>query len=141
MKTDTIDRIKALRSEAANFAGFHAMYSEKYATDSSCDKKGYGFGTDDRFTAFDIKVNFASWAGYYGNSSCGTIMSVYHKDLVRPFLVKALNVHQKEIFATVGRLMREEAATLTGKAEEEIIALQKMLTEASSVLSPVSEAA
>ncbi|MBN9236039.1 hypothetical protein QV13_12625 [Mesorhizobium hungaricum] len=145
MDTKTIDTIKALRSEAANFAGFHELYSAKYAPDSRCDKKGYGFGIDNRFSAFEIKTSFDSHAGYYGNSSCSTIMRVYHTDLVKPFLIKALNVHQKEIFATAARLMREEASRLTDKATAEVEAIQKMLEEAKAVLSvepaPVEEVA
>lgn len=141
METKTIDTIKALRSEANNFAGFHSLYSEKYASDSHCDKKGYGFGTDSRFAAFEIKTSFDSHAGYYGNSSCSRIMSVYHTDLVRPFIIKALNVHQKEIFATVARLMREEAARLTDKAQAEVEAIQRMLEAAQADLAETSEAA
>jgi len=138
MDTKTIDTIKALRSEAANFAGFHALYAEKYEPDSNCDKKGYGFGTDNRFSAFEIKTSFDSYAGYYGSSSCSTIMHVYHADLVKPFLIKALNVHQKEIFATVARLMREEAAKLTDKAQAEVEAIQKMLETAKAHLVEVA---
>lgn len=134
MDTKTIDTIKALRSEANAFSGFHQTYAEKYAPDPSCDKKGFGFGTDDRFAAFEINTKFAAHAGYYGNSSCSSIMHVYHKDMVRPFIIKALNVHQKEIFATVARLMREEAAALTGKAQAEVEAIQKMLEAAKSDL-------
>lgn len=141
MDTKTIDTIKALRSEAANFAGFHELYSTKYASDSHCDKKGYGFGTDSRFSAFEIKTSFDSHAGYYGNSSCSRIMSVYHTDLVRPFVIKALNVHQKEIFATVALLMREEAARLTDKAQAEVTAIQVMLEAAKADLAETAEAA
>jgi len=142
MDTKTIDTIKALRSEAANFAGFHELYSAKYASDSHCDKKGYGFeGKTDRFVSFDLSVSFCTHAGYYGNSSCSTIMHVYHSDLVRPYLIKALNVHQKEIFATVARLMREEAAKLTDKAQAEVEAIQKLLETAKADLAETSEAA
>ncbi|WP_019170713.1 hypothetical protein [Pseudaminobacter salicylatoxidans] len=135
MDTKTIDTIKALRSEANSFAGFHALYAEKYASDSRCDKKGYGFGTDSRFAAFEIRTSFGSHAGYYGNSSCSQIMTVYHTEMVRPFIIKALNVYQKEIFATAARLMREEAARLTDKATAEVEAIQKMLDDAKSVIS------
>lgn len=142
MDTKTIDTIKSLRSEAANFAGFHALYSEKYASDSHCDKKGYGFeAKTDRFVSFDLNASFCTYAGYYGNSSCSTIMHVYHGDLVRPYLIKALNVHQKEIFATVARLMREEAARLTDKAQAEVEAIQKLLETAKADLAETSEAA
>lgn len=138
----TLETIKALRSEADAFASFHADYSEKYASDNRCDKKGYGFGKDNRFSAFSIKTSFDSWHGYYGNSSCSSIMSVYHKDLVEPFVIQALNLHQKEIFATAARLMREKAASLTAKAAEELASLQNMLNDAAADLSVVnSEAA
>jgi hypothetical protein len=128
--TKTIDRIKSLRREASALEGFHAMYSEKYARDQSCDKKGYGFNTDDRFCAFTVKASFSSWAGYYGNSSCGQILSIYDRDLVQNAFVKALGIHQKELFATAARLMREEAASLTGTAEKEIAALKALLDAA-----------
>ena len=132
MDTKTIDRIKALRADAVSFETFHANFAEKYLPNQTCDKKGYGFGADDRFSAFAIATKFSSWAGYYGNSSCSTIMSVRDKELVAPFLIKALNLHQKEIFATVARLMRSEAATLTAKAAAEVEAIQQMLADASS---------
>lgn len=142
MDTKTIDTIKALRSEAANFAGFHDLYSAKYASDSNCDKKGYGFERKtDRFVSFDLNASFCTHAGYYGNSSCSTIMQVYHPDLVRPFIIRALNVHQKEIFATVARLMREEAGKLTDKAQAEVEAIQKMLEAAKADLAEAPEAA
>lgn len=138
----TIDTIKALRSEATNFAGFHELFSVKYASDSHCDKKGYGFERKtDRFVSFSLEVSFCTHAGYYGNSSCSTIMHVRDDDLVRPYLIKALNVHQKEIFATVARLMRDEAATLTDKAQAEVEAIQQLLELAKSDLAETSEAA
>lgn len=133
METKTIDMIKALRSEAATFAGFHNLYSTKYASDSHCDKKGYGFEVaTDRFVSFNLAVSFCTHAGYYGNSSCSTIMRVRDGNLVRPYLIKALNVHQKEIFATAARLMRDEAARLTDKAQAEVEAIQQLLELAKS---------
>lgn len=141
MDTKTIDTIKALRAEANNFAGFHALYAEKYAPNTNCDKKGYGFeAKTDRFVSFDISVSFCSHHGYYGNSSCSTIMNVYHKDVIRPFLIKALNVHQKELFATIARLMREEAGKLTDKAQAEVEAIQKLLETAKADLAETAEA-
>ena len=127
---DTLNKIKALRSEAFAFANFHSNYQNKYANDSRCDKKGYGFGKDSRFAAFRVSAEFSSWAGYYGNSSCSKILSVYHGAIVAPFILEALDVHQKEIFATAARLMREEAARLTGNASKELEALQAMLDAA-----------
>lgn len=135
--TKTIDRIKSLRREAAAIGGFHALYSEKYAPDSHCDKKGYGFNEDSRFAAFSVTATFSSWKGYYGNSSCSTILNVYDRGIVEKAFVKALNIHQIELFATAARLMREEAAGLTDQAAKEIEALQSMLETA---LADVAEA-
>src|SRR5690554_4994497 len=95
--TKTIDRIKSLRREAAALEGFHKLYSEKYSPDSHCDKKGYGFGGDDRFAAFCINTKFESHAGYYGNSSCSRILNIYDTAAVEAAFVKALNIHQKEL--------------------------------------------
>lgn len=141
MDTKTIERIKSLRREAAAIGGFHALYSEKYAPDAHCDKKGYGFGKDDRFVAFSINTKFESHAGYYGNSSCSTILNVYDRETVEKAFVRALNVHQKELFATAARLMREEAASLTDKAQAEVEAIQKLLEDAQADLAETSEAA
>lgn len=128
--TKTLDKIKSLRREAANIGGFHALYAEKYASDSHCDKKGFGFNKDDRFAAFKVNVWFDSHAGHYGNSSCSTILNVYDQDSVKSAFIKALNVHQKELFQTMAKLMRDEAAGLTEQAEKEIAALQSMLDAA-----------
>lgn len=127
--TETLDKIRRMRSAASSLAGFHQMYDDKFKPNLDCDKKGYGFQRDNRFAAFDVKVSFDSWHGYYGDSSCSTILSV-DRDLAKEYLVKALNVHQRELFATAARLMREDAAELTDKAQSEIDALQKMLETA-----------
>lgn len=139
--TKTIDTIKSLRREADALANFHRIYSEKYSPNSRCDKKGYGFGEDDRFAAFHVKTHFASWHGYYGSSSCSTILSVYDSKAVESAIVRAMNTHQKEIFATAARLLREEAAALTEKAAAELTALQAMLNDAAASVSEISEPA
>lgn len=130
--TKTIDRIKNLRREAASIGGFHALYADKYASDSRCDKKGYGFinGKTDRLASFSFTTTFESHAGYYGNSSCSTILNVYEREIVEKAFIKALNIHQKELFATAARLMREEAASLTEQAAKEIEALKSLLDTA-----------
>ena len=130
INTTAIDRIKSLRRDANAIGGFHKLYSEKFAPDSHCDKKGYGFGRDNRFAAFKINVTFNSYAGYYGNSSCSTILSVSDNADVEKAFVKALNLHQKELFATAARLMREEAASLADEASKELAKMQEMLDTA-----------
>lgn len=126
-----IDQIKRLRNCAVAFETFHETYDATYAHDTHCDKKGYGFGMDDRFAAFSIATSFASWRGYYGNSSCSTILSV-DAELARQFVVKAMNVHQRELFSTIAKLMRDEAAQLTAKAESELEGLRHLLDDAKS---------
>lgn len=127
--TQTINRIKELRRAAEALATFHDAYSEKYARDSHCDKKGYGFGRDRRFSAFRIETSFDSWRGYFGNSSCSSILHV-DGALVGKYAEAALNMHQRELFATMARLMREEAAGLAEAAEKELAAMQALLNSA-----------
>jgi hypothetical protein len=127
--TTTIDKIKRLRSEAANLSGFHQMFADALEADKRCDKKGYGFGLDNRFTAFKVNTHFSSYKGYYGNSSCSNALTV-DSDLVAPYIVRALNVHQEKIFATAALLMRDEAAELSAKAETELAALRDLLASA-----------
>lgn len=129
MDTKTIDRIKALKTEANSFSKFHAHYAEKYASDKNCDKKGYGFNQDDRFAAFKVAVSFDSWSGYYGNSSCGSILSVSNKEIVQKAFIDALNQNQQLIFATMAKLMLSEAEGLTAKAKQELAALQSLIAE------------
>ncbi len=140
MNVENITKIKSLRREAANIGGFHELFRTTYAVDTHCDKKGYGFNYDDRFTAFVTSVGFSSKAGYYGNSSCSSVLSVGDRPAVEKALVKALNIHQREIFATMARLMSEEAAALTDKAQQEISALQQMVEEAKGVLDAPADA-
>lgn len=125
-----IEKIKALRSDAERLANLHADYDERYAADSRCDKKGFGFGEDNRFAAFKVSTSFDSYAGYYGNSNCSRILSLADSEAAQVFVRRALNVLQREIFATAAKLMRDEAATMTAAAEGELRAMQEMLDAA-----------
>lgn len=131
----TIERIKALRRAAHAMEGFHEEYDATYRNDSHCDKKGYGFGRDDRFRAFNIRTGFDSWKGYYGSSSCGRILTV-DSEIAEKFFIKAIDLHQRELFALASRLMREEAAQLTVAAAAELEAMQAMLDEAKADVLP-----
>lgn len=128
LNTKTLEKIRQLRADAYKLAGFHQMFATKYGSDERCDKKGYGFGEDHRFSAFSVKTSFDSWTGYYGNSSCGSALGM--GDEAAKYIVKAMNIHQKELFATAARLMREDASKLTGEAEAELSQLQQMLSDA-----------
>lgn len=130
--SDAINRIKSLRREATKLAEFHDLYDKKYAIDLNCDKKGYGFGVDPRFEAFTVVAKFSSYAGYYGSSSCSKILAISDEESVKAAFIKALNLHQRELFATAARLLREEAAKLTTQAEVELEAMKKMIADAKS---------
>lgn len=130
MKTETLAQIQSLNRNASALAGIHAKV-DHLRKDSRNDKLGCGFGVDNRFAAFSVAVSFDSYVGTYGNSSCARILGV-DEALVKPFITKALNVHQRAILATAAELMRTEAATMTAKAREEIAALQKMVDELST---------
>lgn len=131
MDTATLDTIRLLRADAERLASFHEHYQATYNADSRCDKKGYGFGRDNRFAAFEVKTSFDALAGYYGDSSCAAVLRFEKRETVGKYLVRAMNVHQKVLFDTAARLMREDAAKLREKAAAELAALQKMLDEAS----------
>ena len=126
----TIQKIKTLTADAAALAVFNDLYARKYDSDTHCDKKGFGFDVDDRFSAFRIQTNFSSWAGYYGNSSCSNILHLSDSDTVASFIKKAMNQLQPQIFAVAADLMRKEAASLTDRAEAELSAMRDLLDAA-----------
>jgi hypothetical protein len=130
METKALDKIKQMRQAANSLRTFHSHFEEKYEPDARCDKKGYGFGVDSRFSAFKINTHFASWHGYYGSSSCSTALNVQSTEMVEQYLIRAMNVHQRELFATAAKLFQEDAAKLTGDAEKEIAELTNMLQQA-----------
>lgn len=134
--TQTIDKIKRLRTNAAALGGFFERFGAE-AAKHDCDKHGAGFGVDNRFSAFKVEVSFDSYTGYYGSSSCSSALSV-EREIVQPFFTRALNTHKAAIFATMAALMNTEAASLTGKARAEIAALQAMMDEVSPLEASVS---
>lgn len=130
MKSGTLDRIRSMRDAAYKLLNFHSLYREKFASNSSCDKKGYGFGRDKRFSSFILGTSFDSWHGYFGNSSCSTILNISDQETVQKYFVRAMNVHQEELFATTARLLQEDAASLIGDAEKELAGLVNLLNAA-----------
>lgn len=127
MNTESLDRIMKLKVNAEALQGFHENFKEKYSNDSNCDKKGFGFGKDSRFSAFKISTSFDSWHGYYGNSSAYSSLSIDEK--LMPFFVKALNILQKDIFKIAAEEMLKEANELMEKAEKEITNIQDQLNK------------
>jgi hypothetical protein len=127
MDTKTLDRIRALRTEANNLDGFDKSW-ERIKSDSNIDKKGFGFNADNRFSSFKATVSFDSWQGAYGSSSCGTMFHC-NAEVAREFLVKALDAHRESIFETMAALMRKESKTLLEKAHAEIETMKSMLRD------------
>lgn len=126
MSADTFKRIRTLILDAVDLENFNKEYEETKKK-PGCDKYGFGFGEDNRFSSFQLKnLNFASWKGYFGNSSCSTILHIRDPDTVAKYITKAINLHQQEIFKTAARLMKEQAACSRETAEKEI---QSMLDE------------
>lgn len=137
MQTETLNKIKKLMANSDAFATCFAKYREVTA-DPSCDKHIAGFNLDQRFSAFRVTLSFDSCTGYYGSSSC---TQFFHcsSDLAGEYVVRAINYHKEEIFATVAAMMREDAEGMVAKAQQEIAALQKMVSEI--VSTPSDEAA
>lgn len=127
MATDaqTFEKIKKLLRHAESLSGFWGRYREKIS-EQSCDKHRAGFNVDGRFSGFKVALSFDNLTGYYGNSSCSTLMTLPSED-VAPFITRAINLHCETIFDTAARLMREEAATLKDKAAAEVAAMQATL--------------
>lgn len=128
MKTENLDRIRVLREMSSKLKEFHKIFNTKYAPNSRCDKKGYGFSEDNRFRSFNIVTGFDSWAGYYGNSGCSKVLSLLDDKIMNEYFIKALNIHQYELFITVARLLEEESVRLVEEAEKEIEGFTTLLT-------------
>ena len=140
MTTKAIDRIRQLRTASKNLSGFWKMWSEKYQADSKCDKKAARFALTDRCNAFSANIGFECYAGYYGNSSVHTV-AIANSDLVKPYLVRALNAHAQAIFATMAEFMLADAEGLTADAQDDIAGMQALLAEISGIVSPEEQPA
>ena len=66
-----------------------------------CDKHGFGFNLDQRFSAWEGTVSLDSWTGDYGNSGCGTSVYVGDKDEFGKHFVAVLNEKRAEILKAV----------------------------------------
>lgn len=122
------EQIRSLMRGAESLRSFNERF-DKITSKPSCDKHGFGFNEDDRFTEFRALVKFSSWKGYYGNSSCSTVGVQITDDEAQKYLVGALNKLQKEVFATMADLMQADAVNLKEAAEGELRAMQESLNK------------
>lgn len=91
-----------------------------------CDKKNMGFNLDPRFKAHsDIPIHLDSWAGYYGNSSCSTIISGLG-ELFKLEFIAYLNAHRDTILTEIISSLKTRAEAY--KAEE-LTKLEKRIKE------------
>lgn len=131
MATDTaaIQKIKTLKGDAAKIGGFHEWFAKSFADKQHHDKQNFGFNINhsSEYNAFKTTVWFYAYAGQYGSSSVYSQLSVQDRDTVCNAFIKALNKHQKLIFATMAEIMEKQAASLRETAESEIAAMQAML--------------
>lgn len=129
VSVENLAKVKALNGWAHGCETLHDRFQRAIA-DPNTDKHGCGFGVDDRFSLFSTSINFSAYTGRYGSSSCGTFGGFGAGSAeLRPYLVRALNEHQRAIFASMARLMRADAAKLAEKARAEVEALQAMLDQ------------
>lgn len=101
-----MDRIKDLLRE-----------SETITKNKSCDKHGFGFGKDQRFSC--VSVSLDSWKGFYGNSGCTNFLSPL-SDEAKVCFKEALNSMLPEILDRTGKILEKKAKSLAEKAKEEI---------------------
>ena len=130
--TDKCGQIKKLRNFASSLRGAVERWSEKYGSDSHCDKKSFCFkyGKTDRSTAaFTATVHLESYAGYYGNSSVSRVYS-FEQTFIDRYFAAALNQHKQSIFDSMAALAERDAAEMVSDAREEVALLQALLEDA-----------
>jgi hypothetical protein len=98
---------KQLREAESKWAKLDKVYSGP-----GCDKHGFGFNLDSRFSSFRVEVSLDSWSGYYGNSSCSTFISVCDREEAANALVSWLNKNRAQVLAGMAEIIenRNEAA-------------------------------
>ena len=120
-----IDEIRSLKNTADKLRGIIPRYTEKIK-DSSCDKHALQFGGDDRFSVFKATVFLDCHTGYYGNSSCSTLVSIDSKT-AQSLLNKALNRHMAIILETMAEFAEKAASARIIEAEKEIAEMQEII--------------
>lgn len=117
-RKDTSDRIKKLWPEFLQTTSAH-----------SCDKHGFGFQKDSRFSIFQCDLSLDTWTGYFGNSGCSTFGSVGNKDLFKEYFIKWMNSNLsrmfKEIADAIEKDSEEARAERIKQLEDELKSLQE----------------
>jgi hypothetical protein len=120
-----INEIQNLKLNANKLRSILPKYA-KERENSSCDKYACSFGGDDRFSVFKTCVFLDCHTGYYGDSSCGTLVTVDNAMATRA-LNAALNKHKALILDSMAEALESEAQKLIGDAEAELKKIQDLL--------------
>lgn len=122
-----LDEVKELIRNVASIRNFFNVNLEKYKADSRCDKFGYGFNQDDRFKACQGKaITFDSWAGYFGDSGCSSIVSL-SPEIFNKHLLRYLNNNKHTIMLAIADSIEKDAKSIKDEAEKELqIELDKL---------------
>ena len=111
-----------LKSEIQSIKNGRERYKKETQQNSRCDKYGFGFNKDSRFSGFKINLSLDSWLGYYGDSGCST--AVQFGEGFSKHFVKFLDVQRDVIIDSVLERMEDELKTYL---EAEIEKTQKYL--------------
>lgn len=139
MKKTTITDVKKLMLDVnrlRNFAngGYNkAIESPKelHHERQSIDKYGRGFNTNfyNYLAAQEHKVTYSSWKGYFGDSSCSTILKIGCNELFWECFDKYLNEHQDEVLNGIADMMEKELQSSIDVIVQERDLLNKMIEE------------
>lgn len=108
MKYDA-DIFKKAEHDINELRNKYTEYLEKIS-DIKCDKFGFKFNGDNRFSSFTINVSLDSYTGYYGNSGCSQFLYFREPEIVKRAFVIYLNKHIKEILDGMADIIEKEYA-------------------------------
>lgn len=114
-----LEVVKNKYKQSTVLANLETKYKEE-TEKSSCDKHGFGFGVDTRFTLFTATLNLCGYTGYYGDSSCSRIASALESNFMSELLQKALNKNLSFILQEMADIGKAEAISDIEHAKKEL---------------------
>lgn len=101
---DTENTIKSIRQSIDEWY--------KHLANAGCDKHGIGVNLDKRFSAASLTISIDSWAGYFGDSGCSSVLRVGSK----PEIFK--NAFGRVLTSHLIKLLKETADLLERESDE-----------------------
>lgn len=114
-----LESVKNKHKQSVVLANLETKYKEEIKK-PSCDKYGFGFGVDTRFTIFKVTLNLCGYTGYYGDSSCSRIAPTLENSFMSELLQKALNKNLSFILQEMADIGKAEAISGIEKAKKEL---------------------